>query len=390
MLASLALVLVAAGVGAGWRTSGDAPHSARVDQQHAACPTPAPRDSQSWEGFWSSQPRWIAGDQGSSVALEDGSVLWLFNDTLTRADTGSALVRNSVLRTRGGCTEFDSLASGGPFLPAGPQQWWWPTHGVQSPDGRVWVLAGRFTGSASTWDFKHLGDAVFQVAAHPDGSLEVVGETRLPPSLARRSWSAGLGLDGSRLLVYGTDAEGGLLVSATDVSEPGEAWSYYDGSAWSASELSAAPIAQVGATSVSVFSRAAEWFVVSKPGGLVGDHVQLLRGESPEGPFEARTWFLSEGSPTAWTYNPVVHPWQQDGDRILVSISRNHAEPSEVLADPSLYRPAFQFVPMPPRDAGQTSEGSRSLATDRAEWTSSSKDMSAAMSASGTSGPASS
>lgn len=310
----------------------------------SACPPgDAPQEPSTWESLFSSMPAWRAADQGSSVQVADGRVLWLFNDTVAEHGQTSVLLRNSILLTRGSCTELDT-SSETEFFESDSGHWWWPTHGVA--DGQsVWVVAGKYSGGAQAWDFEHEGDQLFQVNVTAD-SVDLIRDVAIPSEIDV-NWSAGLATVDSYLVLFGVDQYLRLYVARTPIADPGRTWEYVgEGRQWTSDALQSVPGPYVGATSVSAVHTGEHWSIIFKPGGLVGAEIVELTAETLHGPFESTTVAtvpVREEGP--WTYNPVRHTWMSSGSGIgVLSLSRNVPNIEDVYRDYSLYRPEFLVI----------------------------------------------
>lgn len=309
------------------------------------CPDGAvPSRPEDWESTFASMPSWRGGDQGSSVQLSDGRVLWLFNDTVAERSSDPVLLRNSVILTRGSCVELDS-SSQTEFFPSTPQSWWWPTHAAA--DGQTaWVLAGEFEGGSDSWDFTHVSSALYRLDVQSD-SVRVRGKVQVP-NTGNINWSAGLARIDKYLVLFGVDSYLRLYTARTPLLDPGSQWEYTNGSGgWTPEGPQAAPGPYVGATSVSAEYTGDGWSIISKPGGLVGEELVEFTSASLHGPFQERAILhVPAVANGPWLYNPVRHPWAgaQTGTT-LISLSQNVASIEDVYRNYGLYRPDFLTLP---------------------------------------------
>jgi hypothetical protein len=135
-VASSVLLLAAAGCG---------------ESSHRAVTTIAAAQWPQADALFHRDPRWLGSDAAFSVALRDGRILWLFNDTLvatTRAHVRSHadLLRNTVAIERGTDPTTASMrfywgeTRGRPssFFPDQGSRWFWPQHGIRL--GRALVV----------------------------------------------------------------------------------------------------------------------------------------------------------------------------------------------------------------------------------------------------------
>ena len=107
------------------------------------------------DALFHQDPRWLGGDGAYSIDLGGDRSLWLFGDSfiatspaLTRRE--STMVRNSVAVMTGrdpltATMEF-AWRDGSPpssFFPEDGGRWYWPMHGVRTPDGPLVVFLAR-------------------------------------------------------------------------------------------------------------------------------------------------------------------------------------------------------------------------------------------------------
>ena len=138
---SFVLVLAAAGCGA---------TKPRVAQAIVAKATQWPKA----DALFHRDPRWLGSDAAFSVPLQDGRILWLFNDTLVATTPAhvrsqAAFVRNTIAVERGSNPTSASMrfywgSKGGRPASLFPEQgshWFWPQHGIRLGRALVVFLA---------------------------------------------------------------------------------------------------------------------------------------------------------------------------------------------------------------------------------------------------------
>lgn len=346
--------------------------------------TGPPSTAEQWESaFRELHGAWSAGDQASSVRLADGRTLWLFGDTLQALDAsgrihdergGSAsglhqrphshrMVHNTLV-LRDGCLVPVAGPGGSSFLPdIDEDTWYWPGHAVATGDTvTMTATVVRRTGPGP-FDFAASGDAIAVVNAAVGALPQLTSITQVHDHLGPASvvWGAALARHAGWTYVYGTRSTGRALEFGKELyvarvrpgDEPRESlWRYWDGRRWSARSTDAAKVhAAVGgvSSSVSVFHDGHRWVAVTKKDGVFGTDVVALTSDRPTGPWSEATLFAAPTDPDGvMRYTALAHPGVSTrSGRLLVSVSRNDADPERVSADPSRYEPEFHEVKLP-------------------------------------------
>jgi hypothetical protein len=317
-------------------------------------------------------PEFLGADIGVDVHLGDGRSLWLFGDTLRRTSSGVSFVRNSMVVFARGCARVVQPPGGTAVVPdRGDGVGYWPMSVWQAEgdDTTVYAMLQRVaevTDDDNPGGFVTLGPslATFRVSAGaPPQLISRIDLGADDPSPEKPEWGAASALDGGWLYLYGTstrDLPGvhGFALRVARVRPDRVAdlsqWSYWNGLGWTADPDDAtAVISEQGGVSqtLSVWPDGGRWYVLSKQNEFLGHQVVVWPGGSPVGPF---------GSPHAVAdipcdpitgelrYMPLAHPalLPQPGT-VVLSYSRNYADPDRVCAAPSRYRPYFLRVPLP-------------------------------------------
>lgn len=315
-------------------------------------------------------PDFVGADVGLTAQLADGRLVWIFGDT-TRSDGQGPAVRNSMLIDEGDCRTLVG-SGGGPVIPdRADGVGYWPTSAL-ARGPRLYVTAQRVRADGSEWGFVNLGPsiAVFDVVDRPRLiSLQDLGPD--DTSRARVGWGAAL-MDGGDgwWYVYGTshdpqDESYGWSVRVArtrpdDLARP-DTWRYWDGRDWSADEQDAAEVISGQGGVAQTFSVIAprlgshdpSFYAVSKRDGDLGTDLALWPAPAPWGPFSDPVTvgrIPNDDSPSILRYMPLAHPTLTGATphSIVVSVSRNTVDPGLLAESPSLYRPFFVDVTLPP------------------------------------------
>lgn len=314
----------------------------------------------------------IGGDVGADVTLSDGRRLWVFGDTLRRADySGARYVRNSMLVFSSGCIQVATRDDRGAMIPDRQDGvGYWPMSVIDERRGDhdvVSVMAQRVKGKMQTGQFVNLGPAVAQFRVD-DGKMPVLMSVRDlgpdSPSRKRPTWGAAthVASDGW-IYIYGTanpekDMVFGFSLSVArvkpdDLLDQGR-WGYWDGATWQSDPAKAKELikAQGGVSqTLSVFEKGGRWYAVSKRDEFLGKDLVIWSAPSPSGPFVASGPLAHIPSDTAagtFRYMPLAHPELPAPEgKLVISVSRNTDDLSTIESKPELYRPEFVMVALP-------------------------------------------
>ncbi|MGI9196663.1 MAG: hypothetical protein ACR2KE_04300 [Candidatus Nanopelagicales bacterium] len=317
-------------------------------------------------------PLLVGADVGASARLGDGRVIWAYGDTFRRPD-GVTLtaVRNSLVIEDGDCRAVVIPAGGQEAIPdrVDGVGYWPMSIAVTRERGAsvVRVFAERVSGSESRLGFANLGPAMATLRI-PDGGDPVFQSVADlgPDDLSRANvgWGAAVADGGDGYwYVYGTASPEAPLVfgwsvrvaraRVQDLDIPA-AWEYWSGSAWTSNPADAAEVipAEGGVSQTfSVFVRDGTWFALSKRDGDLGTDLAVWSAAHPWGAFSDPVTvgrIPNEDSPSLLRYMPLAHPEASVDSSVLVSVCRNSLDPRRLVETPSLYRPFFVEIPLPP------------------------------------------
>ena len=317
----------------------------------------------------------VGADIATSVRLPGSELLFAFGDTILDAPiTPQRGVRNSLLSFNDDRACLILGDDGAAFIPDRQDGvGYWPTSLADAthPGVAVRPLAVMFlqrVRETSDGGFINLGPALAEIVIDGDGlprSGRVIDIGDDTPSRQRIGWgAASWRADDGHIYIYGTaNPDRDLVfgwslhvarVPAQEVFDV-SAWRYWDGQAWQGDPAAAATlIPAVGGVSqtLSVFADDRAWYAVSKQDDFLGSEVVIWSAPGPMGPFVASGSVASKPSDAARgivRYAAVAHPtlFPQEGT-VVVSVSQNTTDETALAADPTIYRPEFFRVPLPP------------------------------------------
>jgi len=338
-----------------------------------SCPVPAPTTAAGWQAAFDAlnDARWSGADQGASLRLPDGRVLWAFDDTFQGAQdpdgsraAGTRVVRNSLVLADRGCLRGVTGPGGAEVVPGtATGRWHWPLHAFLD-GGRLFLTVSRVRQDAAG-AFVTSGTWLAELSLPAGGTPVFRAMTRTPSSGTPDTtpqWGTAVAQAGGWTYVYGTQRVDQPLVfgkalyvarvPAGQVSTL-SAWRFWNGSTWGAVAAQARAVRPaVGgvSTSLSVWRAApGVWRAVTKKDDYLGSQVVLLTAPAATGPW-TETVIGSSPSyarPGETTYNALAHPaLALAGGALLVSVSRNNDDFRRHLADADLYKPQFSAAPV--------------------------------------------
>ncbi|YAL84355.1 DUF4185 domain-containing protein [Dermacoccaceae bacterium W4C1] len=371
------IATAASSTGSAARSTPLSPSEHEMSQVTGLSPTcPAPQGKRTWSAAdWNarmstlSMPQWLAADAGISAPLSDGRVVWLFGDTLRPAGESPNIWANSVAISSGTCFSQMLVKGDEPAISLGRfDRACWPSAMITVPvtgGDRLMITCSRIKRErGGLLSFEYLGASLATYFIPKGGTPRPESFVRLTPESRDQqqiNWGAALlaGEDG-RLYIYGSrqpDPEHGakaVYLARTDLDRPTDftTWQYWNGSGWSTGKPEAAQEvlpASVGVSQAFTVHRyRGQYMLVSKKGGEAGRDIGLWMGPSPVGPWRlvsTKPYTYDDGSGYV-TYQPVAHPELTTGkDTVIVSLSRNPTDFSDLRPHPGRARPIFVEMP---------------------------------------------
>lgn len=310
---------------------------------------------------------WVGADSTYSVPLADGTIAWLFSDTLygnvvngKLSSTDSFFLNNSVVLDDG--RSLTTRVHGTPTSPLSliepdaPNAWYWVGDGVQQSNGRVQVAALRFTKfGTGIFDF---GWDSNKVATFDQKTWALLSLKPLPSS-AGVQWGSWWQKEHGYTLVYGIEDLGAskymhiAKVLGNDMSALNH-WRYWTGSGWSTEEQASVRVMAGVGNEYSVTPYQDGYLLVTQDTNeSFSNRVLGYTSCSPTGPFTNPTELFrtpetglwgSYGDPNIFTYNAHEHPELRAGNTLTVSYNVNTFDSNAVYSDVSIYRPRFVNV----------------------------------------------
>ena len=271
-----------------------------------------------FDGLRRTYTEWASADESVPIALPDGRVVWVFDDTSVghvqadgTLDPSNALASNSFVVQDGAC--FTPKLGGAPLartslIPSpGTNEWYWPTSGVVDPASnqlRVFVLHAERTGS-NPLDFAIL-DVRVATFSLPDLTLQAVQQLPFPTSslaYGSTSFYDGTNPDPAQRYVYAyvsnhRNAYVGRTTPAQVLTGP---WEFWDGTGWSSDSTLAAPMVWSGvpnfdptnafgpgsgpAAQPNVTAYGPGYLLTTKLADAFTNDVSVFTGPTPAGPW---------------------------------------------------------------------------------------------------------
>lgn len=326
--------------------------------------------------LFDTEPAGIVGaDYPRALALEDGRVLWTFQDAAVRTGPGRIdVVHNIAAIQDGRC--FTVLYGGTrsaprPFLFGGRtdplRRWFWPLDAAVGEDGRIYVYAAEMREDGASYLTRTVPTGTWVAVLDPS-TLTVVDELRPPDSSADLyGWSVTSDHDWTYLYAhcyrqFGFDTY--IFTKAFDRSCAADVTvarvprgklfdppRYWDGRRWQADPRLAAPI--IDRTGRRVNANQFEWtgsgFVsVNKEGDWWGDTIYVSHSATATGPFEV-VHEIAAPTKCAVDCNSFFSSWipaaavDAGPGQYVYSLSHNRWD--GVVS--ALYRPTFHAVRAP-------------------------------------------
>ena len=316
---------------------------------------------------------WTGGDGAHSVALGGGRVLWLFGDSFVGRVEGSRRVSSDLINNAAALQTgaepsdgslrfvYRNLPDGRPaafFQPEDGLGWFWPFHGVRTPQGLfLFLLQVEPAEGPAGFGFK--------LAATWMGKIENPDEAPENWSMTRRKipWGHGRRLFGSSVLsmdgtcfIYGSvdaDVDGRvrkqmlLARVPTDRLEDFSAWRFFADGEWVDDADRSGPVCDDVAAEFSVsYQPAADRYVLVYTEGGLSEHIALRFARRPQGPWSQPTRVYrcpeADWDPRIFCYAGKGHP-EIGGDRkgLVVTYVANATDFALLESDARLSRPRF-------------------------------------------------
>ena len=303
---------------------------------------------------------WTGGDGTESVALPNGTELWLFDDTFLGTVTNgqriwakTPYIHNSLIVDSQGAltktyftnrthrpTAYVNPVIRHPYVYA-----FWP--GGSVVNGNTLQVLGRKMKFKR--DGTYTGDGEY-LATFALPSLKRLELAALP--WTGIDWSAGIMSDGGYTYLYGSS--GAAIFTArvvgTDLTSP---WAYFDGTGWTPDSAAAVPVESLPTLSHFSVSDVGGTYILVARSTVESDEIVGAVGCSPVGPFGPQVNIYNTPEPTQYpasdgvmTYGAHAHPeLSPSPNTLLVSYDVNPIAPQGLKnPDSSIYRPRFITV----------------------------------------------
>lgn len=304
---------------------------------------------------------WTGSDGTYSLALPNGTVMWLFDDTYlwygfnANNDTrnqSSPYIHNSIVLERNG-TFYKTLIGnrGGQndayIYPQNPSCWFWPGPAIISGN-TIQILMGDFS---SSYGFH----GTYLACLYLD-NLSIEGIRELQSGNIQ--WDQWICSSNSTLYIFGiynntTDA---YLAKVSGNSLLGD-WQYYNGNGWSNSSSDAAPFFDYVTNGYSVTRICQHYALITTdatdyPLSAFDGKIYAYFSKNITGPYSCQTLLYTTPEEslctsyqsvfTVWTYGP--HVQSVSLNHIILSYNVNAISNSKsynTIPNASIYRPRF-------------------------------------------------
>ncbi|MCC2591847.1 DUF4185 domain-containing protein [Tessaracoccus sp. OS52] len=311
---------------------------------------------------------WVGADSTYSAVLKDGTIAWLFSDTLLGTVTDGVVdvdtrgfINNSFILERDG--ELVRTVTGGTeeapeavFGPPAENSWYWLGAGYVSPNGQLQVGLNKYDKfGPGIWDWTWDQSSIATV----DPSTWEVTEIAPVELDSNVQWTSWYERTEGKTYIYGVDDQGALKqahvarVAGHDLSRI-DKWEFWTGSGWSRDAADSAPILDHVANEYSVTKfRDGYLLVTHDTSEIFSNKVVAYTSCDPTGPFVNKTDLFqtpetglwgSYGDPNIFTYNSHVHPEFSTDSELLISYNVNTFDNEHVWDDVTIYRPRFWTV----------------------------------------------
>ncbi|MEM9745562.1 MAG: hypothetical protein AAF945_02615 [Actinomycetota bacterium] len=313
--------------------------------------------------------RFDGGDYQRAFELDDGQVLWVFQDVYVATDAGRELVHSAAVLQDGTC--FTTVTGGTtdepeawiaadettPFV-----EWYWPLDGYQL-DGDTFVL---LVAEMEERGHRYLANAtpVATWTVEVDLATMQVGELQPAPNASTALYGFDVTTDDEYLYLYGhCHRQFGFSMIGHDpcadhvhlarqpLGQPNVPLDYWTGDGWSRNRDLAASVAHesVGPDGDDVLSMPMQvqrdgdrWISATKTDDWWGSTVQLATAPRPEGPWTVTAVLpvATQGDPEVVSAYFVSFVPAADDDGIVLAMSNNRWDG----AYSDAYHPVFESV----------------------------------------------
>lgn len=303
-------------------------------------------NEQDYNNAFHSMDTWRGGDQTTSVKLNDGRIVWLFNDTYNHKGD---MLHNSVVIQNG--SKFSHMSNIKEVIPNDKDgSFYWPFSAVQHGNMLLVSCARMRLIGSGHFDFQVMGVDVARLLIDLEG-VKYIDKMKTPASDAGEFgilWGAAMHKNNGYIYMYGSKKVLGQFGKSAYVARfssktgsPSRGWEYWNGSDWIQNEQYAVPIihARDGgvSTTFSAYNENNTWKIVTKEYDAIGDSVVMYTSSKPFGKFSKKLLMESASRDGHFTYNPMAHPWARVGEgNLLLSINHN--------GDYTEYMPTFHIV----------------------------------------------
>jgi hypothetical protein len=314
----------------------------------------------------STHSTWTGGDSAFTALLPFGRWVVSYSDTflgpINPDGTRSAdvpFIHNSII-VRSPTGSLRTLTGGTPENPSSlispddPQGWYW-ANATQVANGTFNEIYLQFhqTGTG-VFDFQFTRNVLVRRSLL---DLHLIDITQLPSDVPNLEWNPSLLRVGPFTYIYGIEDLGQtkyVHVARVLGDDLRGHWQYWTGSGWSASETDSARVSSDAGNNYSVIRIGGQYVLITQDQSTIfSNRIVALFSCSPTGPFTDPTLvytvpeagpFGSYGNPNVIYYGPHEHSELRAGNRIVLSYDVNSLDPTDLQANPSIYRPRWLSV----------------------------------------------
>jgi hypothetical protein len=340
--------------------------------------TPAPE----LDNLFQRESGWTGADGSFSIPLSKETTLWLFGDTWAGEikdgkRTNTTLVNNSIALQHGRERPqffYGTKPTGKPaafITPKDQHGYFWPFHGVRTPDGLYLLLqqvenvqgkpgdpfnfrmAGTWLGHVLNPDDPPADWRITQEKL-PFGKFSPQGDLMLGGSVLR---------DGDYIYIYGLDSrttgekkKRSLVVARVPERQMGDLqqWRFFFNGEWQQDADKLSPLCPDFPTEFSIsWLPALKQYAAVYMGGGIDGKIKLRLAPSPTGPW-AEPKLIYQCPEQAWPekvfcYSAKAHPeLATSPDELIITYAANAWELATVLHDARLYWPRFVRLKLDP------------------------------------------